>query len=67
MKDNLSKCHLLLSSKSFKSCPEVVSIDGIQITSNTVEFPLGITIYLPYVTKWAETLMLLRRLPIICP
>ena len=29
----------LLSTK----CPEVVSIDGIQITSSTTETPLGIT------------------------
>ena len=35
MKANPGKCHLLLITKS----PEVVSIDGIQITSN-----IGITI-----------------------
>ena len=40
MKANLGKCHLLLSTKS----PEVVSIDGIQIKSRTVETLLGITI-----------------------
>ena len=40
MKANLGKCHLLLSTKS----PEVVSIDGIQITSSTAETLLGITI-----------------------
>ena len=33
MKVNPGKCHLLLSAKS----PEVVSIDGIQITSSTAE------------------------------
>ena len=37
---NLGKCHLLLGTKS----PEVVSIDGIQITSSTAETLLGITI-----------------------
>ena len=40
MKDNPGKCHLLLSNKS----PEVVSIDGIQITSSTSETLLVITI-----------------------
>ena len=40
MKDNPGKCHLLLSTKS----PEVVSIDGMQITSSTSETLLGITI-----------------------
>ena len=40
MKANPGKCHLLLSTKS----PEVVSIDGIQITSSTAETLLGITI-----------------------
>ena len=40
MKANPNKCHLLLSTKS----PEVVSIDRIQITSNTVETLVGITI-----------------------
>ena len=40
MKANPGKCHLLLSTKS----PEVVSIDGIQIKSSTVETLLGITI-----------------------
>ena len=40
MKANPGKCHLLLSTKS----PEVVSIDGIQITSSTAETVLGITI-----------------------
>ena len=40
MKANPVKCQLLLSSKS----PEVVSTDGIQITSSTAETLLGITI-----------------------
>ena len=40
MKANPGKCHLLLSNK----CPEVVSIDGIQIKSSTAETLLGITI-----------------------
>ena len=40
MKANPGKCHPLLSTK----CPEVVSIDGIQITSSTAETLLGITI-----------------------
>ena len=40
MKANPGKCHLLLSTKS----PEVVSIDGIQITSSTAETLLGIII-----------------------
>ena len=40
MKANPVKCHLLLSTKS----PEVVSIDGIQITSSTAETLLGIAI-----------------------
>ena len=40
MKANPVKCHLLRSTKS----PEVVSIDGIQITSSTAETLLGITI-----------------------
>ena len=40
MKANPGKCHLLLSTKS----PEVVSIDGIQITSSTAETLLRITI-----------------------
>ena len=40
MKANPGKCHLLLSTKS----PEVVSIDGIQITSSTAEILLGNTI-----------------------
>ena len=39
MKANPGKCHLLLSTKS----PEVVSIDGIQITSSTAETLLFIT------------------------
>ena len=39
MKANPGKCHLLLSTKR----PEVVSIDGIQITSSTAETLLGIT------------------------
>ena len=56
MKANSGKCYLLLNTKS----PEVVSIDGIQITSSTAETLLGITIdpelnfeiiYLPYVTR----------------
>ena len=37
---NPSKCHLSLSTKS----PEVVSIDGIQVTFSTAETLLGITI-----------------------
>ena len=37
MKANPGKCHLLLSTKS----PDVVSIDGIQITSSTAETLLG--------------------------
>ena len=40
MKVNPGKYHLLLSTKS----PEVVSIDGMQITSSTAETLLGITI-----------------------
>ena len=40
MKANQGKCHLLLSTRS----PEVVSIDGIQITFSTAETLLGITI-----------------------
>ena len=40
MKASPGKCHLLISTKS----PEVVSIDGIQITSSTAETLLGITI-----------------------
>ena len=40
IKANPGKCYLLLSTKS----PEVVSIDGIQITSSTAETLLGITI-----------------------
>ena len=40
MKANPGKFHLLLSTKS----SEVVSIDGIHITSSTVETLLGITI-----------------------
>ena len=40
MKANPGKCHLLLSTKS----PEVVSFDGIQIKSSSVETLLGITI-----------------------
>ena len=40
MKANPGNCHLLLSTKS----PEVVSIDGMQITSTTAETLLGITI-----------------------
>ena len=40
MKANPGKCHLLLSTKS----PEVVSIDGIQITSINAETLWGITI-----------------------
>ena len=40
MKANPCKCHLLVSTKS----PEVVSIDGIQITSSSAETLLGITI-----------------------
>ena len=55
-KSNPGKCHLLLSAKS----PEVVYIDGIQITSSIAETLLGIVIdselnfenhLLPYVTK----------------
>ena len=40
MKANPRKCHLLLSFK----CPEVASINGIQITSSTAETPLCIAI-----------------------
>ena len=40
MKANPGKCHLLHSTESL----EVVSIDGIQITSSTAEILLGITI-----------------------
>ena len=40
MKANPGKCHLLISTKS----PEVVSVDGIKITSTTAETLLGITI-----------------------
>ena len=40
MKANPVKCHLLLSTKR----SEVVSIDGIQVTSSTAETLLGITI-----------------------
>ena len=40
MKASPGKCHVLLSTKS----PQVVSIDGIQITSSTAETLLGITI-----------------------
>ena len=40
MKAYPGKCHLLLSTKS----SEVVSIDGMQITSSTAETLLGITI-----------------------
>ena len=40
MKTNPDKCHLFLGTKS----PEVVSTDGIQITSSTAETLLGITI-----------------------
>ena len=40
MKANPGKCHLLLSTKR----PDVLSIDGIQITSSTAETLLGITI-----------------------
>ena len=39
MKANPGKCHLLLSTKS----PDVLSTDGIQITSSTAETLLGIT------------------------
>ena len=56
IKANPRKCHLLLSAKS----PEVVYIDGIQITSSIAETLLGIAIdselnfenhLSPYVTK----------------
>ena len=40
MKANPVKCHLLVSTTS----SQVVSIDGIQITSSTAETLLGITI-----------------------
>ena len=40
MKASPGKCHLSLSTKS----PEVLSIDGMQITSSTAETLLGITI-----------------------
>ena len=75
LKANPGKWHLLRSTKS----PEVVSIDGIQITTSAAE-PLIIintditfdselnfeTIYQPYVTRWAEKLMLLGGLSVIC-
>ena len=72
VKANPSKCQVLLSTKSL----EVVSMNGIQITSRTAETLLDITIdselnfenhHLPYVAKWTEKLMLLEELPIICP
>ena len=72
IKANPGKCHLLLSAKS----PEVVYIDGIQITSSIAETLLGIAIdselnfenhLSPYVTKWAEKLMLFGKLRIIYP
>ena len=71
MKANPGKCHLLLSTKS----PEVVSIDGIQITSSTAETQLGITKgselnfenYLSAIcNKVSKKLMLLGGLTIIC-
>ena len=40
MKANPGRCHLLRSTKS----PEVISIDGMQVTSSTAETSLGITI-----------------------
>ena len=40
MKINSGKCHILLSAES----PEIVSIDGIQITSSTEEIRLRIII-----------------------
>ena len=40
MKVNSGKCHILLSAES----PEIVSIDGIQITSSTEEIRLRIII-----------------------
>ena len=40
MKANPGECHLILSTKS----PEVVSIDGIQITSSAAKTLSGITI-----------------------
>ena len=72
MKANLGKCHLLLSTKS----PEVVSIDGIQITSSTAETLLGITIdselnfenHLSAIcNKVNRKINALGRLPVICP
>ena len=72
MKTNLGKCHLLLSTKS----PEVVSIDGIQITSSTAETLLGITIdselnfenHLSAIcNKVNRKINALGRLPVICP
>ena len=66
MKANPGKCHLLLSTKS----SEVVSIDGIQITSSTAGTLLGITnnSELNFENHLSEEkLMLLGGLPIICP
>ena len=72
MKANPGKCHLLLSTKS----PEVVSIDGIQITFSTVETLLGIAIdselnYENHLSaicnKVNRKINALGRLPVICP
>ena len=70
MKANPGKCHLLLSTKS----PEVVSIDGTQITSSTAETSLGITTdselnfenHLSAICNKVSRKMLLGGLPIIC-
>ena len=72
MKPNPGKCHLSLSIKS----PEVVSIDGIEITSSTAETLLGIMMgseqnfenHLSAIcNKVSRKLMLFGGLPVICP
>ena len=62
MKAYPGKCHLLLSTKS----PEVISIDGIQITPSTAETLLAITIDSELNFENHLSLMLLGGLPIIC-
>ena len=62
MKANPGKCQLLLSTKSL----EVVSIDGIQITSSTAETLLAITIDSELNFENHLSLTLLGGLPIIC-
>ena len=71
MKANQGKCHLLLSTKS----PEVVSIDGIQITSGIAETLLDITTeselnfenHLSTIcNKVSRKIKLVGGLPIIC-